>query len=298
MAFHPRDRVRIKTSLQDQTGNKAPTPATAEEEAAHIRAAYEQYYNGMRIKPPETVATTAGAGLTRTNWELEIRKRYVQPLYSETMEFPDSNTVHGRLVPICYEEGITAGASAQCSELVVVAAETLIKNMLHDFLTRVRVNGPRYDYGAAGGVLTSRYRRQLNREEALVKAGKLQRSRDDDLLPVESKAAQARRPLGISDFKLADRVGPTFWNGKPMTQSMIDEHMFAMNDIDEWYDTQATQPMSNGAVNGTTVNGVAQESMDDDMDMDEDDLGWEGTTAADQATLQGLLGGCLSIGAT
>ena len=289
--------MRIKTALQEQTsagGSKNATSATgAEEESAYIRANYEQYYNGMRIKPPETASTNTGAGLTRTNWELEIRKRYTQPLFAETMEFPDQNTVYARMVPMCYESGVTNGTSINCAELVAVAVGTHVKNILHDAFNRVRVNGPTYDNGHAGGPMTARYNRQVLREDTLVKAGKLLRSRDDDLLPIESKTAQARRPLGLSDIKLANKVGPTFWNGKPLMGLSLENTIFD-NDIDEWYAQQIEEPEINGTANGHVV-----ESDDDEMDLDDDDddFGWAGAGAADQAAMRGILGDCLTVGA-
>ena len=297
MAIHPRDRQRIKTALQEHTGaggNKnAASTAGAEEESAYIRANYEQYYNDMRIKPPETASTNTGAGLTRTNWELEIRKRYTQPLFAETMEFPDQNTVYARMVPMCYESGVTNGTSINCAELVVVAVGTHIKNILHDAFNRVRVNGPTYDNGHAGGPMTAAYNRQVLREDTLVKAGKLLRSRDDDLLPVESKEAQSRRPLGLSDIKLASKVGPTFWNGKPLVGLSLENTIFD-NDIDEWYAQQIEEPEVNGLVNGHDV-----ESSEDEMDLDDDDddFGWAGAGAADQAAMRSILGDCLTAGA-
>ena len=207
MALPARDRRRIKTLFIDTKD--------APDASLFRQTAYEDYYNASRIKAPENVPASAG-GLTKTNWDLEIRKRYTQSLFAETLEFPDAATILARMTPICYEESVVSGTSLQCAELVGIAAETHIKNMLHDIFNRVRVNGPRYENGAAGGAYTAKFRKGLQRQEAEVKSGKLARTRDDDMLPVEATEIQQRRPLGISDLKLANTVGPNIFNGMPL----------------------------------------------------------------------------------
>ena len=269
----------------------------APEEALFRRAAYEDYHNASRIKAPDTVPASAG-GLAKTNWDIEIRKRYTQSLFAEALEFPDAATIHARIVPICYEESVAAGTSIQCAELVGIGAEIHIKNVLHDFFNRVRINGPRYENSHAGGALTAKYKKQILREEAQVKAGKLQRSRDDDLLPVESKEAQARLPLGMADLKLAQRVGPNLFNGMPLLALQINESFFD-DAWDERYDQPETTPQkqtphkaSMPIVNGATTNGVVAD--DDDMDVDDEDWGWDGTGIGDREMLGSLLSDCLN----
>ena len=288
MALHPRDRRRLKTVIADSKD--------ASEEALFRRSAYEDYYNASRAKAPDNVPASAG-GLTKTNWDMEIRKRYTQPLFAESLEFPDAPTIHARMLPICYEESIPAGTTIQCAELVATGAEIYLKNMLHDFFNRVRVNGQRYENGVAGGPFTARYRKQLLREEADVKSGKLSRTRDDELLPVEAKEAQNRRPLGMADIKLANRVGPNLFNAMPLLNVNVIESPF-----DEVWDEQYSQPQpaaqpqtphkpSIVAVNGITTNGTVID--DDEMDVDDEDWGWEGTGVEDREMLGNLLSDCL-----
>jgi transcriptional coactivator HFI1/ADA1 len=283
MALTARDRRRLKTVLTDSKD--------VPEEALFRRAAYEDYYNASIVKGPEAAPSSAG-GLTRTNWDLEIRKRFLQPMFAESLEFPDSATIHARMVPICYQESLTGGTSMSCAELVGVATEIHIKNMLNDFLNRVRVNGPRYENGAGNGVFTAKYRRTQLREEAQVKAGKLQRDRDNELLPCEAKEAFNRRPLSIADLKLANRVGPTFFNNMPLLGLQTNENM-----LDDSYDDQIENEtnQSHAHVNGIAANGTAG---DDEMDVDDDDdWGWEGTSAADRNMLQNLLSDRLNAAA-
>jgi transcriptional coactivator HFI1/ADA1 len=292
MALPPRDRRRIKTVVTD--GKDAP------EEAMSRRALYEDYYNASRIKAPDSIPASAG-GLTKTNWDLEIRKRYIQSLYAETLEFPDAATIYSRMVPICYEESVTAGTSLQSAELVGIAAEIHIKNMLHDLFNRVRANGPRYENGAADGIFTAKFKKKVRKEEADLKAGKLDKNRDDDLLPTEFNESQSRKPLGIGDFKLANRVGPNLFNGMPLLNLQINENLFddLWDDQDSQSQPDATQPhtqhkISLPVTNGALTNGAIVD--DDEMDIDEEDWGWEGTGPGDRDGLDSLLADCLNSG--
>lgn len=283
MALPVRDRRRIKTLFTD---NK-----DAPEEALYRRTAYEDYYHASHIKAPDNVPASAG-GLTKTNWDLEIRKRYTQSLFAETLEFPDAAAIHARIVPICYEESVAAGTSLQCAELVGIATEIHIKNLLHDVFNRVRVNGPRYENGAAGGAFTAKYKKQLHREEADIKSGKVARNRDDDLLPIEAKEANARRPLGIADLKLANRVGPNLFTGMPLLGVHVGQSFF-----DDLYDDSYSQAQSTAQTGKSlpATNGTAED--EDEMDIDDDDdddWGWEGTGVGDRAMLGNLLADCLN----
>ncbi|RMZ83170.1 hypothetical protein DV738_g1404, partial [Chaetothyriales sp. CBS 135597] len=301
MALPARERRRLKAITTD---------ANAAEEAAHLRATYEISQEAARIQTPATTSATSGSGITDKNWGLEIRKRYAQPLFSESLEFPDTNAVHARIVPICYEAGLVNGATNQCAELIQIAMETYIKNMMHDVFNRVRANGPRYDNGAGSGIFTAHFKRQLAKEEAQLSAGLLARNRDDELLPVESRVAQNRRPLSVADLKLANAVGPTLFNGMPAVGASV-QNLFLDADF-TYAGRSAVMPslggdigqVANGGENGDDIKASESEDdnvfhrdeeEDDDMELDDDDLGWEGASRADQAALDGLLTQCLEF---
>lgn len=273
MALPPRDRRRLKAVATDK----------AEEEAAARKNLYEEYHQASRIKAPETATATAG-GLTKTNWDLEIRKRYLQPLFSETVEFPDTSTIHARIVPICYEESVASGCSVQCAELVGVAAETFLKGVLSEVFNRTRSNGPRFEHNAGGGILTTSFKKKLAREEGDFKNGKLQRTRDDDLLPCEAEAAYNRRPIAMTDLQLTGQVGPLPWNGMPLIGINV-SNASAGFDHEDWLAAQ--EPVtSNGHI----------ESTEDSMDVDStDNYGWEGAGGQDRTGLEAVLADCLAI---
>jgi transcriptional coactivator HFI1/ADA1 len=282
MALSARDRRRLKAVANDKV----------EEEAAARRNPYEEYYMAARIKAPETAAAAGAAGgLTKTNWDLEIRKKYLQPLFSETLEFPDSTTIHARIVPICYEEAVAAGCSMQCADLVGLAAEIYLKGILSETFDRTRSNGPRYENSAAGGILTSSYKKKIAREEAEVKLGKLARTRDDDLLPCEAEAAYSRRPLGMADLQLTTNVGPSPWNAMPLIGVTVSQATTAY-DYDEWYSSQ--QEHAAAASNGD-AGGKLEDSMDVDDKDNNENYGWEGAGAQDRSGLESVLADCLAI---
>lgn len=297
MALPARERRRIKTILTEGkslTGGVAPIE---EESAASLRAEIEQYYNSSRIKTPQQPAVS-GTG-TKTNWDIEIRKRYTQPLYSETREFPDAATVLGRIVPICYEGSVPSGTTLDCAELTTIAAEAFLKDFVHDIYNKVRVNGPRYENGAGQGVMTARYLRHVLKEETEVKAGRLQRDRDNDLLPTESRESTLRKPLGIGDLKMANRVGFSLWNGMPTVGAQVSHSMFDI-EIDEWYAQREAEGKGGfttqvNGVKATTNGNHAPTHDDDEMDIDEEDNGWEGTAAGDRDELRGALGSLLTM---
>ena len=58
-----------------------------------------------------------------------------------------------------------------------------------------------------GDWMPAAYRQQLIREEAAADKGQLARSPISNLLPVEAKEVTSRRPLGMSDLRLALEVG-------------------------------------------------------------------------------------------
>jgi transcriptional coactivator HFI1/ADA1 len=288
MGLPARDRRRLKGL--GAGGDRA-------EDDSLLKRKYEDYYQAGKIRVPENVPPSAG-GLNKTNWDPEIRKRYTQPLFSETLEFPDAASVYSRMVPICYEESVTSGSSMLCAELVAVATETYVKDLLSSVFNRTRANGPKYDNGAAGGVSTGAYLRQLEREEHDFRNGKIQKSRDSGLLPVENREVLARRPIGIGDLKVASGVGRGLWNGMPLIGSRVAEAAFE-NELDDWMEERrATEELLKNQQSSATTGsrGIVDEPPPpDEMDVDDDDYGWPGGGAADKEALGSLLEDCLSI---
>lgn len=276
MALLPRDRRRLKAIISDK-----PEEDTTLTKKHH----FEEQYHATKIKAPESTPSTA-AGLTKTNWELEIKKRYAQTLFAESLEFPDPNTVLARMVPICYEESVGAGTTPHCAEMVVSASEVYLKTFLGDIFNRTRSNGPRYENGAGGGILTSTYKRVLIREEDDVKVGRLARNRDDNLLPAESFEAKMRKPIGMNDLKFASRIGPTPWNGMPLLGMQVNEAP-TENEYDDWVTEKDAR--------GLNSNGILDNGVVDDMDVDDDDYGWEGTGMGERDALSSLLDECLAV---
>ncbi|KAK5946341.1 hypothetical protein PMZ80_000483 [Knufia obscura] len=292
MAIHARDRRRLKNM-----NNEADAKAKDQDEASQKRNAYEEAYNASKYKVPEVTNPNA-TGLTKTNWEPEIKKRYQQPLFAESAEFPDAASVLARMVPICYEEGLPQGSSLACSDFVVSAAEFFLKDFLGTVFERVRANGPSYEYLGnghdgqfGGGIFTAKYRRQVSKEMELVKTGALQRTRDDDMLPEEYLASKTRRPIGVNDFKLADRVGPTLWNRVPLMGFELANNS-TESDYDDWKADQRHLDSSQVNGNGHAENGART---DDEMDVDEDAFDWEESDWGGRGALDSLLDDCLAM---
>lgn len=265
MGLHARDRRRIKSLKPDATARAADAPVNE----------MLKYQQELELRGPE-VPTQATGGLAKTNWDIEIRRKYALPLAQESLEFPSQSDVQNRIEPICYEEGLVGGApqgSLQAiSELVEQAAEVYIKELLSQLCMHSRSNGE-------GCIQTSKFRRQLQREEDDVERGILQRSAAG-LLPVEIDLSAKREPLNVEDMRLALTTGDRYFRSEPfLAESIVLDQFSAFGQGGDL----AVKPIANGTVNGDT------------MDIDEADLGWHGGTHKDMDSLMGVLDDCLAV---
>lgn len=243
----------------------------------------------------------SAGGLNKTNWDLEIRKRYAQPLASESGEFPDTSSIESRMLPICYEIGLTSGHVPEAAHFMSVATETFIKEVLSSIFSKTRCNGPGSSgsAGTGGGSLwiqTHKYRAQLEREEDSSLRGDIQRDKSG-LLPIEAKAASERGPLGMGDVRTALELGDCGLGQMPV---MIRQVMLAYREgeAEAWDDYSWPELYEPGVVlseldvdgdsHMSGVNGLSN-------NMDQDDYGWEGCGFEDRAGLDSVLDMCLAI---
>lgn len=221
------------------------------------------------------------------DWELEIRKRYAQPLAAETGEFPDAESIHARMVPICYEESLPSGAGLPSAEFMAIATETFVKEVLSAVFSRTRSNGPS---GTINGMMMRKYRQQLEREELAFTRGEITKDSATGLLPVEAKEASVRRPLGVRDLRLTLELGPGVLGHMPL---IIDQVMGGY--LEDELEAGKQEHLENGVSQPVEVK-IAEDEMDAD-DVDDILSDWEGGTAADREQLGSLLDECLSLAA-
>lgn len=158
-----------------------------------------------KLHVPDPAPTSAGGGGAggvmpggRTNWDLEIRRRYAQPLASETLEFPTPSDVQSRIEPIAAEEGLLGGTQTTvqaCAELVEQATEVYLKELIGNLCEHSRSNG-------VGCVQTAGFRRQARREEEELERGVVARN-SAGLLPVDVEVLGRRGVFGMEDMRLA-----------------------------------------------------------------------------------------------
>ncbi|KAK4693508.1 transcriptional coactivator HFI1/ADA1, partial [Lecanoromycetidae sp. Uapishka_2] len=292
MQLPARDRRRIKeapvsdVSITITEGDYFDTVLQS-----HPRS-MNDYHEAKRIKLPDSVPASA-------DWELEIRKRYSQPLASETGEFPDADSIQNRMLPICYEETVPNGPSASCADFMATATEQFVKTVVGDVLGKTRSNLS----GAAGAIsiMTRRYRQQLLQEEQMLSRGEVSRGIVSNRLPVETKEAGARKSLGLGDFRVALGVGgdcglgqmPTIVKGimGSYPEGVLEgygRHHEPMERVEE-KEFDRTGARTNGVLtNGTHVNGI--------LANDNENYGWEGGGAKDRERLNSLLDDCLAFG--
>lgn len=255
------------------------------------------------------------------DFDLEIRKRFAQPLAVESGEFPDVSNIEARMLPFCYEAGLASGHAPEAAQFMSIATETFIKEVLTAVFSRTRSNGPG-DSGSAGfgpnsnWIQTHKYRRQLRREEEAFQRGEVTRDKSG-LLPVEAKAASERGPLGIADLRLALEMGDCGLANFPViTRSVI--YGYREGELENWDDytyvdgrervveQDEEDDVEMGGVNGTgtgTGTGTGKEAEPltngvdhgDQMDIDSD-MWWEGAEPADGDFLNGVLDSCLAVG--
>ncbi|KAF6228407.1 hypothetical protein HO133_008137 [Letharia lupina] len=289
MRLPARDRRRLK---------EVPDGETYDNVSHSVVTSMNDYHAAKMIRLPDSVSASAG-GLNKTNWDLEIRKRYSQPLASETGEFPDVETIHNRMVPICYEQSLPNGPSAACAEFMATATEQYIKSVVGSVLAKTRSNLA----GAAGSIsiTTHRYRQQLDREEEMLSKGETSRGMVTNLLPAEAKEAAARRPLGMDDFRIALEVGGACGIGQMPTivQNIMGGWPEGVLEgwgrhPDEDVEIQDVEMERSGArVNGVSTNSV---HVNGNVPADHENYGWEGGSAKDREGLFSLLDECLAIG--
>ncbi|KAF9891270.1 hypothetical protein FE257_004834 [Aspergillus nanangensis] len=274
MQLPPRDRRRIKAIPE-----RDPSETTPNE--------LEEYQQAKRIKLPSQVPASAG-GLNKTNWELEIRKRYAQPLASETGEFPDAESIHARMVPICYEESIVSGAGLPCADYMATATETFVKEILSVVFSRTRSNGPS---GTINGMMMRKYRQQLEIEELAFTRGEIVKDGATGLLPVEAKEANVRKPLGVRDLRLALEIGEGALSHVPL---IVDQIMGGY--LEDELETDKQDRVDEG-VELPKAESTKLNHFSDEMDVDESEYDWEGGTFDDREQLGSLLDECLSMAA-
>ena len=274
MSIHARDRRRIKTLKE--------TGKTVSDGLAEM----QDYRHELAVKPPDIAPQSAG-GLTRTNWDIEIRRRYAQSLAEETLEFPAQHDMQNRIEPICYEEGLTGGAAQgalqACAELMEQATEVFLKELLGEMYAHARANGENC-------IHTSKFRRQLRKEEDDADRGVVQRNAAG-LLPAEMEVQAKREPLDMQDMRLALQLSDWYMRQDPF----LSQHVV----LNRYPEQKTRQPMVNGFVK-PSVNGTLSRSeraaVEDPMALDDAEICWRGGLRTDADDLMGVLDDCLAVG--
>ena len=276
MAIHARDRRRIKTLKE---GGKAVNDGFTE---------MQDYKHELAVKPPDIAPQSAG-GITRTNWDIEIRRRYAQTLAEETLEFPTQTDMQNRIEPMCYEEGLTGGAAQgalqACAELMEQATEVYLKEMIGEIYAHTRSNGE-------GCVQTNRFKRQYRKEEDDADRAIVQRT-PAGFLPVEMEVQAKREPLGMEDVRLAIQLADTYMRQDPFLRQNAVLHRYP--DL-----RQSEGPRVNGIFAKPTMNGSLTKGeragVEDAPGVEDTEWTWRGGTKAETDALMGVLDDCLAVG--
>ncbi|KAI1380707.1 transcriptional regulator of RNA polII, SAGA, subunit-domain-containing protein [Hypoxylon crocopeplum] len=294
MQLPSRDRRRIKELAQNDFD---PYEAMAN--------VFTDRHRGRSTRAPDIPASANG--LNKMNLDLEIRKRFTQPLAVESGEFPDTASIESRMLPICYEQGLVNGHVADATQFMTVAAETFIKEFLSTVFSRTRSNGPgdsgSVGFGAgASWIQSHKYRRQLRREEAAFGRGELSRDKSG-LLPVEARAASERSPLSMADLRLALEIGDCGISAFPIIRKSViytyrDGELENYNNYTWLHGRQPRIYEDSGAnnVNGRDTRAITNGgAYPEPMDVDEEQTTWEGASSEDAMMLDSVLDSCLAV---
>lgn len=241
-----------------------------------------------------------------SDFDLEIRKRFTQPLAVESGEFPDVGMITGRMLPSCYEAGLSNGHVSDAPHLMSVAAEIFIKEVLTQIFSRTRSNGPG-DSGSAGfgigttWVQTHKYRKQLSYEEEAAQRGEVTRDKIG-MLPIESKAASERGPLGMADLRIALEMADSGLARYPVLTAQV-LYGYREGELESWDDhtwlhgcepDRRFEEVHSEGINGGEVRELPN-GHSDAMDIDTE-VWWEGAESQDMDMLDGVLDSCLAVG--
>lgn len=292
MALSARDRRRIKAIATKDPSTLLPSaelPSLVPEGPLHDNLAYATALTvPITANNPIEPLAAPTSSLSKTNWDIEIRRRYAMPLAAETLEFPSRADIQARIEPICYEEGVgltsatplSSATLASCAELVETAAEMFVKELLSRWLATGRSNGELQP-------TTAKFRRQLRQEEDAVEAGKIARTAAG-ILPCEAERLAQAEPLSMDEVRLALRLD----DGILRQDRFLAERI--LEDVDDYgvrmdIDGEGEQRVD------SLANGVPNDD-DDAMAIDSDDWGWSGAGNADRDALMGVLDSALTVG--
>lgn len=229
------------------------------------------------------------------DWDLEIRKRYTAPLFTETHEFPTASSITLRLLPICYESGLPQGHAPDCADLLNIACENYIKEALTNFFTLVNANGTGY-------VRTAEYKKRVGREEERVARGEMVRLAGGEL-PVEHEERRKRKLLCMEDLRLALEIGDSYLAHVPILAGAI-SHSRCLDTpgVEDVYLPSAgsgvpgikSKPLPNGTKPIPQIIHLDRDR-GDPMDIDEESM-WQGGSVKDIYDLDGALDAVLELG--
>ncbi|KAG6303723.1 hypothetical protein E4U09_005762 [Claviceps aff. purpurea] len=286
MQLPPRDRRRIKDILHNDYD--------------HLES-LSNIFTEVHRKPSTTIDMNpnTAAGIHNMNIDVEVRKRFAQPLAVESGEFPDVGVISGRMLPFCYETGLSSGHAADAPQLVTVATEIFIKEVLTQIVSRTRSNGPGDSAFAGYGVGTTwvqthKYKKQLHLEEEASMRGEVTRDKLG-LLPVEAKAASERNPIGIADLRIALELADTGMSLFPILMTQV-LYGYREGELEGWQDYTYVNNQRPVAEEQPDAFATAQTNgYPEAMDIDED-MFWEGAESQDMDILDMALDSCMMVG--
>ncbi|SCW00371.1 LAFE_0C02718g1_1 [Lachancea fermentati] len=100
------------------------------------------------VTNPETLKRVKASNLkTPLEWSQEIVNGFSAPLATESYSLPDSDSLYLRMISIAREHGLVGAVDGRCVEILSLALENYLKNVLESAIDTVRYREKKYsDY--------------------------------------------------------------------------------------------------------------------------------------------------------
>ena len=287
MQLPPRARHRLK-NISDEPVH----PITRELLSCHHGKQIVARPPGLQTQMASASTATPSSATSTMNQYLDIRRRYTLPLLSEMHDLPSESYFKDRLLPLCYEEGLSSGVAdvEACTALLSSAVEFFARDQLTTAFSRLRSDAPvsrmvAINPAVAGGtkptekggslevagykshlhgtpqigILTSQYKKRLEAEEAAYARGEIKRN-EAGLLPVEQQnAAAAGHGTGErGDWSLTWQFGDVNtvslapWMREKAVLRDLDELEAGDDEVDSGYGSGRASQEPNGKDKGRT----------------------------------------------
>ncbi|SCU83128.1 LAMI_0C02102g1_1 [Lachancea mirantina] len=141
MSLPPRDRNRLK-AVTKEAGKRGFVLCSV------LQARLNTIPKIPIVTNPNTLKRVKASNLkTPLEWSQEIVNGFSAPLATESFSLPDSDSLYLRIISIAREHGLVGAVDGRCVEILTLALENYLKNIVESAIDTVRYREKHYsDY--------------------------------------------------------------------------------------------------------------------------------------------------------